>query len=280
FASAAMGNAFLGMILAIVVLISAGGSFYLTRGARFSERHEPTHHTVAEQIGLIAENRPFLILICCKLLGLLALSFQSVFPFFFTKVAGLKFADISVYFGIYSAMMFIVSPGWKWIGKKIGKRNAFMLALTSSAAVMATWYFAKAGDPYWFMVLRAVAYGTTACGTLMMGQALLPDTMEYDRRRTGLRREGIFAGLYTTVEKLAGAFGAGIAGVFFGAMGYVASRPGENVEQPESAIFAITIAMAIFPVAINLTSAGLMLFYDLSEEKLKATGLRSSTPTA
>jgi GPH family glycoside/pentoside/hexuronide:cation symporter len=29
-----------------------------------------------------------------------------------------------------------------------------------------------------------------------MGQSLLPDTMEYDYRRSGLRREGAYSGAY------------------------------------------------------------------------------------
>ena len=41
-----------------------------------------------------------------------------------------------------------------------------------------------------------------------MGQSLLPDTMEYDYRRSGLRREGAFAGAYSLVEKAGFAIGA------------------------------------------------------------------------
>ena len=37
---------------------------------------------------------------------------------------------------------------------------------------------------------------------LLLGQSLLPDTMEWDYRRTGMRREGMLSAVYTMVEKL------------------------------------------------------------------------------
>ena len=43
---------------------------------------------------------------------------------------------------------------------------------------------------------------------LLFGQSLLPDTMEWYYRRTGMRREGMLAAVYTIVEKLAYALGA------------------------------------------------------------------------
>ena len=103
-----------------------------------------------------------------------------------------------------------------------------------------------------------------------MGQALLPDAIEYDRLRTGLRREGIFAGMYTTVEKLAGALGTGASGVFLGLMGYVQSRGGVTVEQPASAITAIYISTAVFPAVLQMLGMIILVrWYDLSPEKLK-----------
>lgn len=268
--SAATGHQGLAALLAVVILASSYGCYHMTRNARFTERSTHVKFTFGEKVAFLAANRPFMILIAVKLMGLMALSLQAVFPILFTKVIGLGYREFGLYFLIYSSVMLVVTPLWVRLGRRIGKRNAFILSLIGSAAIMASWWLAKTGDPFWTVALRAVLYGVTGCGTLMMGQALLPDTIEYDRLRTGMKREGIYAGLYTTVEKVAGAFSAGFAGIFLGAMGFVASRPGEVVEQPASAVTAIYIAIALFPMAINLLSASLLLFYDLTEEKLAA----------
>ena len=104
-----------------------------------------------------------------------------------------------------------------------------------------------------------------------MGQSMLPDTMEYDFLRTGLRREGIFAALYTTVEKFSGAIGVALVGALLGTYGYIQSRGG-TVAQPESALWAIRIAMAWVPAAITLAGMAALLFYDLDERKLTSQG--------
>lgn len=270
FGSAATGHQGLAVLLAVVILASSFGCFHMTRNARFSERTEHVKYSLREQAAFIAGNRPFMILLAVKLLGLMSLSLQAVFPILFTKVIGFGYEEFGWYFLIYSLVMLVVTPAWVWFGKRVGKRNAFVISLAGSAMIMASWWLAKSGDPFWTVALRAAAYGVTGCGTLLMGQALLPDTIEYDRLRTGLKREGIYAGIYTTVEKIAGAFSAGFAGIFLGAMGFVASRPGETVEQPESAVFAIYIAISAFPVAINVISGTLLMFYDLTEAKLAA----------
>lgn len=267
--SAAAGHQGLAVLLAVIILASSYGCYYTTRNARFIARGDHVQYSLGEKIAFLAGNRPFMILLAVKLLGLMSLSLQAVFPILFTKVIGLGYKEFGQYFLIYSVVMLTVTPLWVRFGKRVGKRNAFIVSLAGSAVIMASWWLAKTGDPFWTVALRAAAYGVTGCGTLMMGQALLPDTIEYDRLRTGMKREGIYAGLYTTVEKVAGAFSAGFAGIFLGAMGFVASRPGETVEQPESAILAIYIAISAFPVAINLISGTLLMFYDLTEEKLQ-----------
>ena len=104
-----------------------------------------------------------------------------------------------------------------------------------------------------------------------MGQSMLPDTMEYDRRRTGLRREGIFAAFYTTVEKLSGAIGVAVVGAILSSAGYLQSR-GAMVVQPESALLAIRVSMAWLSAGITLAAMGALVFYNLDEARLNATG--------
>ena len=53
--------------------------------------------------------------------------------------------------------------------------------------------------------------GIFAAGILVMGPALLPDAVEYDYLKTGMRREGTLSSFYSTVEKLAFAVGPALA---------------------------------------------------------------------
>jgi Na+/melibiose symporter-like transporter len=56
------------------------------------------------------------------------------------------------------------------------------------------------------------------------------------------------------------------------AAGYAASRVG-SAEQPQSAIDAIYLTMGLVPAAISLAGIVALLFYNLSEARLKSTEL-------
>jgi GPH family glycoside/pentoside/hexuronide:cation symporter len=167
--------------------------------------------------------------------------------------------------------MFLIAPSlWLWVSKRIGKKHTFLAALALSLPVWLSWMLAVEGEPLALVYLRGVIIGISGSGVILMGQSMLPDTMEYDYLRTGLRREGVFAALYTTVEKFSGAIGVALVGVLLGAYGYVQSRGGAT-EQPDSALWAIRVAMAYVPAIITLAGMAALAFYDLDERKLSET---------
>ena len=135
-----------------------------------------------------------------------------------------------------------------------------------------TWLLASPAEPYALTILRGIFLGFLGGATLLMGQAMLPDTMEYDIRRTGMRREGVYAGVYTTIEKFAFALGPAATGAILAGMGYIASSEG-FVEQPESAILAVYICAAVLPVVTSILGILCLTQYDLTEQKLKAATL-------
>ena len=118
------------------------------------------------------------------------------------------------------------------------------------------------------MLLRGALLGLSGGAMLMMGQAMLPDTIGYDHARSGLNREGVFAGIYTTAEKLAFAFGGALAAFILGFMGYQSSTTG-YAAQPDSAITAIYLCMGVLPAVMALLSCLFLLPYDLDERKIR-----------
>src|SRR5206468_10262082 len=123
---------------------------------------------------------------------------------------GRGFDDLSIYFLVYSAGMMVAQPVWLAVSRRINKRNAILIALAISPPVALSWYLSGPLEPIFWVHARAFFLGFGGGGVIMLGQAMLPDTIEYDVRRTGLRREGLFAALYTPVEKVSGAAGVTI----------------------------------------------------------------------
>ena len=90
----------------------------------------------------------------------------------------------------------------------------------------------------------------------------LPDTMEHDFRISGERREGLLAGIYTTIEKMSFSIGPALVGFVLAGAGYVASASGDVV-QPAAALTAMYVCMAVIPFVMTLVGCVLLRFYTL-----------------
>lgn len=263
------GYTSLSIFLALVVLVSAYACFRLTGSAPFQEKIDQARIGFARKLALIAGNRPFMLLLAIKLLQLMALAVtQASTPFLFKRVLGLSDTMLGLYFLVFYVAMMIAQRFWLRAGRHFGKRNAYIVVTAVYGIMYLSWYFVVPGEPLAILFVRAVLLGAAAGGVLLLGQSLLPDTMEWDYRRTGLRREGMLAALYTVIEKLAFALGAAATGIVLGAAGYVQGKGLANVTQPESAITAIFLLASVVPMVLLLASCVLLKFYDLSESKL------------
>jgi GPH family glycoside/pentoside/hexuronide:cation symporter len=253
------------------VLASSLLCFYLTKDAPFKHKTQAAPVGIRKQFDLAMQNRPFLWLMLVKLFGLLGQALSNpAKAFFFQLVLGASLTSFGWYWFAFYTAMIASQPMWLKLGKTHGKRNVFMAALLVNVVVNLSWLLATPAEPFALTILRGIALGLLGGATLLMGQAMLPDTMEYDFRLTGLRREGVYAGVYTTIEKFAFAFGPALTGLVLAAMGYVPSKDG-MAEQPDSAVLAVYICAAGLPALTGILGALSLLGYDLTEEKLKAT---------
>jgi GPH family glycoside/pentoside/hexuronide:cation symporter len=269
FGGKAIAYAKMALVFAPIVIAAGIITFVGTAKAPATER-PPNHYSLGQQITSGLSNRPFVILMLIKFITLLSLGIQSIFPFFFQRILGAPNSVLGFYFLSQSLMMLATPSLWLWVSRRIGKKSTFLIALAISVPAWISWQFAGQGDPIALVYLRGVVIGASGSGIILMGQSMLPDTMEYDYLRTGLRREGIFAALYTTVEKLSGAVGVALVGAILGACGYVQSRGAATV-QPASALAAIRFTMAWIPAVITLAGMAALLAYSLDERKLANT---------
>jgi len=217
-----------------------------------------------ERLRIAASNQPFLLLLVVKTLHLggLAAS-QLVIVYFFVHVLKRGYGYLGAYELVINLMLIASTPLWLRVSRRIGKRNAYIIASVASALVGLTWYWSGREEPVVWLFARAVAGGVISSGMLLMGQAMLPDAIHHDYVRSGgLRREGLFAGFYTTAEKLASAVGFAATGAWLQTQGYVPSLTGGAI-QPESAIAAIYDVMAAIHSALLFAAALFLIPYKL-----------------
>jgi GPH family glycoside/pentoside/hexuronide:cation symporter len=230
---------------------------------------------LAEQFRTALSNKPFLILIGVKLMLLLSMSSTTATMLFLVVHIMKRDPSALAIYGLISNIgIFISLPIWVRLGKRWNKQTLFFIAVAASAPVALSWLLASPAETSFIFGLRSFIYGLIAGGMLLMGQSLLPDTIEYDFRRTGMRREGIFSAIYSFVEKTAFALGPLIAGSLLAVFGYVPAGSGGVEVQSANAIHGIYAGVAIVPAIASAIGAVLLLFYDLTEEKLRAAAAR------
>ena len=272
FGSGLSAYARMSVIMAAIGLASMLWAVFATGDARATTQ-TTRELPLGRQIGLAFGNSPFVILILAKLLLLLSLStITTVIFYFVVQVMHRTASTLSLYGLVVNVATLVSLPVWVWLAKSYAKQKLFAIAIAAAIPISLSWMLADAQEPLWAFVLRAFLLGLSAGGSLLMGQSLLPDTIEYDYRRSGLRREGLFASIYSFVEKAAFAFGPLISGTLLSLFGYVSSRAGGPVAvQSAHTLLGIYAGIAILPAGASVLAILLLQFYSLTEDDLRGT---------
>jgi len=237
-------------ITAVIILLASVTCFVTTRDANATIRTS-IRVPLTEQARTALSNRPFLLLLGIKYLGLYALSATVTTNIFFVRQVMEQSGAIMLWYGLaYMFGTLVAITPWLWISRRLGKAQALALSAALAAIVNLTWLLSGPQEPMALYLLRAGFLALCGGGMLLMGQSLLPDVMEHDFQRTGLRREGLYAGLYSFIEKFAFATAPLTLGVLLSTMGFEPGLP-RGASQPESALLAITLAMAVIPAIAN-----------------------------
>ena len=274
------GHTVMSLFIAALILVATFVCFHATRHVAAADVVAPTHQkmSVSKKLELIVSNRPFMALLVIKLLQLMALAVtQAALPFLFKRVLGLTDAMLGVYFLVFYGAMIVCQRFWVKFGERRGKRRIYLWATVAYALLYVTWYFVTPEEPLAVTLLRGALLGGTAGAVLLFGQSMLPDTMEWDYRQTGLRREGVLSAIYTMVEKFAFAAGAALTGLVLGAAGYLKSTGTADVVQPQSAIDAIFFLASFAPMMLLFASCIALRFYTLSEDMLMRDGEQTAS---
>lgn len=266
----------MGWAFATLIFLGCAYCFFGTARARqtFQKQHS---YSIGRQIRTAFANRPLMLLLSAKFCQLLGVSLSTATGVYFKVVVlGLSYRLTTFY--LYTASLVVIAfiPVWNLASRRYGKRLTYMASSAGYALVTLTWLLATADDPLAYVFIRAVLLGIFASGVLVLGAALLPDAVEYDYLKTGMRREGTLSSFYSTVEKLAFAVGPALALYFLSWFGYQEGTEGMRIEQPQSAIIAIYIGAGLTPAALYGLSLVFLSRYDLSEDRLKA--LRGRPP--
>ncbi|MFO1427552.1 MAG: MFS transporter [Steroidobacteraceae bacterium] len=255
------------LLLGCLVLASGLASFALTAGAPEADALQHRHYGWRERLAALRQNRPFLALILTKVLLFIGLGLHmSSIAFFVKHVLRLTDFSLGTVFLMQTLTTILSQPLWVRIASRLGRRNALLVAIGFDLCLMACWWALPAGGSGRWLVPLGLLQGVATGGLILNIQCMLPDTMDHDEQRFGLRRQGLFAGIFVMVEKFTSAFAMAIFGGFIDAMGYVAAADSAAL-QPSSALLAIRASVSVLPAAFMLLAAIALTTYHLPGDR-------------
>ena len=258
------GYKLMAYVMTLVIGSAMIASFFGTAAAPQLDVAERPRQSFKGGFRLILANRPFCFLIGAKICQFLSFaSVETTSLLFMLNVLELGYVgqmELAIAMNIMSALSM---PGWLWVERRMGKRNAYIIALAIMSCTSLSWLVATPDMGLSGLIVRGIGGGAGAGGMILFSISMLSDALAYDRDLTGMQREGLLSSVVAVVEKTSFAFGVALVGIMLSRAGYVPTRDGEIIRQPETAITALYLAFAAIPVVLAVFNTIFISFYKL-----------------
>lgn len=217
-------------------------------------------------------NKPFLIVSITVVLAMLGVFLVAPLGMIINMTyvfAGDKEASATIggfYGTVYSICGLLSVFLIRYLGTHFGKKQIMFSGLILSASgFLLSWFIINPKVPYLQMLLAViVAPGLTAL--TLLAYSMIADICDLDELNTGLRREGMYAGVYTWFVKLSATSVLALTGYILKWTGF---DPDNLISTPET-VLKLRLAMMLIPSGFMLIAAVLVFFYPLNREKVKS----------
>lgn len=270
FGSGAPGHGAMAWVTAAIIMSAAIACFYLTGKAPNIDHPPPPKMSAWTKWKSALSNKPFLLLLLLKMANLTGVHFFfALMPFLFVSHYGLGYEVIGFFFLFQAMGMFGSQPFWVRVAGILGKKGLYFLGAALWSACVASLALVDPSGNMVIVGMLAAVLGVAAGALLLAGQAMLPDAIAADFLKTGLRREGLFAGVYTTVEKISGAIAAVLIGAMLTAVGFEGGGHGAGgADAAQVATDNSILWLALVPGVFQFLSVIPLFFYGLSDRKM------------
>ena len=261
------GDAFqtLGMVGGVVVFVTMLITFVGAPSSPSVAADKPsTAFSIRQQLATIAANKPFCTMILIKVMQFFAIAASASTMAYFVTVVLKQGFDLLSIFGAASTVSIMLSiPFWRWVGKFTTKRRGFMIGVVGEIISILSLLWVTADNAHEFFLARGIFTGFFASAILLNSQAMWLDTIDYDFKLTGLRREGMYTSIYVFIERIGYSLGPLVLGFLLAGLGFDKNLPLQ--QQPQSAELAVYIGVIWLPIATYIIGFIALMFYRLPE---------------
>ena len=262
------GYEWMALIVGSVIAVS---TLWVFLGTARAPQSTATGATVGlkEQLKIAWANKPFVILITANIVQYISAGIGYAGGFFFfaysMRLGFDVFNIIPIWIIIISAASIASMPLLVWASTRFGKLPVYKWCLISYA-ISIQFYFLADAESMWIVWLIAIAIGLFNGGFILMSFSVLTDTVNYDRIKSGISREGALSSVYSAVDKVGNALGSAIFLGFLSLIGFVGSNDGSLPEQSESVLQWIAVAYVAAPALLHAGSILILNRYKLGPD--------------
>jgi glucuronide carrier protein len=232
--------------------------------SRETVRRETDKVAVRDTVGMIAHNRPLVLLCASSLLFLTGMfSLSTVAVFYARDVLGN--ADLYIVMTIVQTLAMVAAAALvPSVVETMGKKRTYIFAGVVASAFAVAFALAPGSIP----VIGITCYGILGLGLGAINAlifALQADTVEYGEWRSGVRAEGASYSVLSFMRKAGQGIGGAAAAFTIGLGGYVSGAPAQS----DAAVTSIKIAAGIVPAVAVAAAVAVMLAYPLTEDAFR-----------
>jgi sugar (glycoside-pentoside-hexuronide) transporter len=242
-------------LIGTIILVAVGASY---REAAAPAR--PPAASVRAALASLIRNRAFVTLNVAMVGMIIAITLLNKSVLYYFKYAlddpeGGQLALASM--GLISA---VAVPLWLALGRFVGLKALWFLAAGPAMAMLAALSAFEVDSPA-AMQGFLIAVQAMIVGLNFVFWAMLPNTIEYGERQTGLHVEGAVFGVAALLQRIAIGIATAILGWTFDSAGFIA-----NVPQESGTLNAMRLTVTLLPLSFFALSCAAMLLNPLGRD--------------
>ncbi|MCR3921914.1 MAG: glycoside-pentoside-hexuronide (GPH):cation symporter [Firmicutes bacterium] len=253
----AVGFRIAAIFFAVIAIVSLWVAFFTTRETVLAPPGQLI--TPRSVVTIILLNGPLLAILFGQLLGgFVMYGRMSTSIYYFQYYAG----NINFY-QIYSLSWFSSMMCGAFYAphviRLLGKKNTICLATFLAGIILFATYFIHPTRVFLFLLFTGMAGLLFGCRMATLF-SMMPETIDYGQRKTGIRADGVVASVMGLVMKIGTAIGSAGVGYMLARVGYVP----QAVQSPE-ALHAFNLMMNVIPGIGTMFTVIPFLFYRLND---------------
>ncbi len=262
--------AFLGMgiTFGLVFIPSILIAFFGTHERKAFQARPAT--SLRRSLKFVLHNRPWRYSLGMHILSWVPVNIASaVFVYYLIYWIGMRAGQASMVQGIILGSSAFFLPLVLWIGHRWDKKTAYIISIGSWLVVMLSILLVPQGARTLAYVV-AVLVGPGIAAAHALPRAMSADTLDVDQVQSGLRQEGVYAGIEAFVRKISTKVVLAAVGPVLALSGYL-----ENATtQSPGTLLAIRTLLAVVPSIILMAAIVLAWYYPLNRDRHRQVQLQ------